>query len=83
MFVAPCFIRNNSAELREYLKQIGYKPFGKILDNTEFDWIYCCRNKFKTINPSWNHNHSFETNSKYIDCGKNKNLFKINLFLKE
>lgn len=76
MFTTPCFIRKNTPELIQYLRHIGYHSFGKILNDNNSNWIYCFKNKFKIINPSWNNNPSFETNLQYVDCKKNERLFK-------
>lgn len=68
MFTQPCFIRKNTPELRNKLKDIGYKYRGKTII-AELSCLYC------------NHGLFFECNqipSRYdriIDCGTNEDLF--------
>lgn len=76
MFIQPCFIKKNSIELRNKLKQIGYKSNnGKLMGtyiatfkrDNDHDLFYCGTPEYDLKNsPSYNDS---------INCGKNQILF--------
>ena len=71
MFNQPCFIRKNTPELREYLKELGYKKAGIPLLDIDNSYIVAEDTVFyETYWISEAHRLSI------IDCGANEDLFK-------
>lgn len=70
MFTQPCFIKRISSELKEKLKELGYKDVGKVRYYGESQYIYCEGGIFYespcTIEARYN---------TFIDCGCNEELF--------
>ena len=70
MFTTPCFIKRISSELKERLKELGYKDIGKVRYYGESQYIYCEHGIFYespcTIKERYN---------KFIDCEYNEDLF--------
>ena len=69
-FVQPCFIKKITTELKEKLKELGYKDVGKARYYGESQYIYCEGRIFYespcTIEARYN---------TFIDCGVNEELF--------
>ena len=70
MFTTPCFIKRISSELKERLKELGYRDVGKARYYGESQYIYC------------EHGIFYESTCKikaryntFIDCGYNEELF--------
>lgn len=70
MFTTPCFIKRISSELKERLKELGYRDVGKARYYGESQYIYC------------EHGIFYESPCKikaryntFIDCGYNEELF--------
>ena len=70
MFTTPCFIKKISSELKEKLKELGYRDVGKVRYYGESQYIYCEGGIFYespcTIKARYN---------TFIDCGTNEELF--------
>lgn len=70
MFTQPCFIKRVSSELKEKLKELGYRDVGKVRYYGESQYIYCEGGIFYespcTIEARYN---------TFIDCGYNEELF--------
>ena len=70
MFTTPCFIKKISSELKEKLKELGYRDVGKARYYGESQYIYCEGRVFYespcTIKARYN---------TFIDCGTNEELF--------
>lgn len=70
MFTTPCFIKKISTELKEKLKELGYRDVGKVRYYGESQYIYCEGGIFYespcTIKARYN---------TFIDCGTNEELF--------
>lgn len=70
MFTASCFIKRTSSELKEKLKELGYRDVGKVRYYGESQYIYCEGGIFYespcTIKARYN---------TFIDCGTNEELF--------
>jgi hypothetical protein len=78
MFIQPCFIRNNTPELRKKLEELGYKFSGA--DHIELDCIvtFPHHDTFSVFTTyRFNiYDDSFKIVWKeYIDCGTNEELF--------
>lgn len=85
MFIQPCFIRKNTKELRDKLKDLGYK----ICKCCEFEYAIWLNNYIPTnsihgtdysneeigISAKESLNLFLEENSNYVDCGTNEDLF--------
>ena len=67
-FIQPCFIRKNTPELREKLRELGY-IISDTLVITNFDEIICYDNI------SYGCEYPCEYRQKSIDCGTNEELF--------
>lgn len=69
-FIQPCFIKKITTELKEKLKELGYKDVGKARYYGESQYIYCEGRIFYespcTIKARYN---------TFIDCGDNEELF--------
>ena len=69
-FTQPCFIKRISSELKEKLKEFGYKDVGKVRYYGESQYIYCEGGIFYEspciIEARYN---------TFIDCGDNEELF--------
>ena len=77
-FIQPCFIRNNTPELRKKLEEFGYKFSGA--DHIELDCIVTLphHNTFSVF--AAHHFNIYDDSFKtvwqeYIDCGTNEELF--------
>ena len=70
MFTTPCFIKRISLELKEKLKELGYRDVGKVRYYGESQYIYCEGGIFYEspciIKTRYN---------TFIDCGTNEELF--------
>lgn len=70
MFTTPCFIKRISFELKEKLKELGYRDVGKVRYYGESQYIYCEGGIFYEspcmIKARYN---------TFIDCGDNEELF--------
>lgn len=66
MFTQPCFIRKNTPELREKLKELGY--ISHIFNNNDANNLYV--DKLGTYISV-----DIENQPHYIDCGTNEELF--------
>ena len=70
MFTTPCFIKRISSELKEKLKELGYRDVGKARYYGESQYIYCEGGIFYEspcmIKARYN---------TFIDCGDNEELF--------
>lgn len=70
MFTTPCFIKKISSELKEKLKELGYRDVGKVRYYGESQYIYCEGGIFYespcAIKARYN---------TFIDCGTNEELF--------
>ena len=80
-FTQPCFIRNNTPELRKELEGLGYKPFGAVKYDWDTGWGLSTDNRLGEF-------ESFDDNGleniikcgppdyeDSIDCGDNEELF--------
>jgi hypothetical protein len=69
-FIQPCFIKRISSELKEKLKEFGYKDAGKVRLYGESQYLYCESHIFYespcTIKCRYNN---------FIDCEYNEDLF--------
>lgn len=69
-FTQPCFIKKITTELKEKLKELGYKDVGKVRYYGESQYIYCEGRVFYEspciIEARYN---------TFIDCGDNEELF--------
>lgn len=70
MFIQPCFIKKISAELKEKLKEFGYKDGGKVGYYGETQYLYCGGRIFYESPEII----TFQCN-RFIDCGTNEELF--------
>lgn len=68
MFTQPCFIRQNTKELRDKLKALGLRE--NTLDDFSDKWLASNYGLFISVS-EWYGNH----NPKDIDCGTNERLF--------
>ena len=70
MFIQPCFIKRISSDLKERLKEVGYRDAGKVRYYGESQYIYCEGGIFYEspciIEARYN---------TFIDCGTNEELF--------
>ena len=70
MFIQHCFIKRISLELKEKLKDLGYRDVGKVRYYGESQYIYCENGIFYEspciIEARYN---------TFIDCGTNEELF--------
>ena len=80
-FIQPCFIRKNTPELRNKLKEFGYKPFGSVKYEWDTGFGLSTDNRlgeFESFD-----NNGLENiikcespdNEVSIDCGNNEELF--------
>ncbi|MGL5690146.1 MAG: hypothetical protein ACRDD8_04925 [Bacteroidales bacterium] len=70
-FTQPCFIRRNTEELINYLKDIGHKEIKSISKNKgDEKYLYTCYGKFSQ------ENGHFIKCLKDCNCGTNEELFK-------
>lgn len=71
MFIQPCFIRENTSELRKKLEELGYEYHGTdILYGTPCN-LYCSFGSYFEISSNSKPSR-FES---VIDCGNNEELF--------
>ena len=81
MFIASCFIRKNTPELRKKLEELGYKPFGSVKYEWDTGWGLSTDNRLGEF-------ESFDDNGleniikcgppdyeDSIDCDENVGLF--------
>lgn len=70
MFVASCFIRKNTPELRKKLEELGYKYHGRDTESWGASALYCFDGKYYEVYPAKpSRYHSI------VDCGTNEELF--------
>lgn len=69
MFICSCFIRKNTQELKEKLRDLGYRFRGKTRLNCEFTSLYCINGLFFECSDKPSRLHEI------IDCGDNEELF--------
>ena len=70
IFKQPCFIKKITTELKEKLKELGYKDVGKARYYGESQYIYCDGRIFYESPCTINARHKT-----FIDCGDNEELF--------
>ena len=68
MFTTHCFIRKNTLELRNKLRDIGYRQ--NIYDTNDYPWLAVNHNMFISVSKGFEHLPEFN-----IDCGENEDLF--------
>ena len=76
MFTTPCFIKKNTKQLREILKQIGYKPSQTY--NIEHPYLWTCENGYyySTTNDNLESINLGDSYGPYgICCGYNDDMF--------
>lgn len=74
-FTQPCFIRNNTAELRKKLEELGYKQVENGVNEwhipiDKLSWLGCnlySDGNYMGVNGHWS--------DLWIDCGDNESLF--------
>ena len=70
MFVASCFIKKNTPELRKKLEELGYTYNGRDTESWGASALYCFDGKYYEVYPAKpSRYHSI------IDCGTNEELF--------
>lgn len=67
-FIQPCFIRKNTPELCQRLRELGY--YQNFLDNNSGEWLAVNHDMFISVNEGFQ-NLPFND----IDCGENEELF--------
>ena len=70
MFVASCFIKKNTPELRKKLEELGYTYNGRDTESWGASALYCFDGKYYEVyhaKPSRYHS--------IVDCGTNEELF--------
>lgn len=68
MFKQPCFIRNNTPELRDLLKDLGQRE--NTLDDFSNEWLAANYGMFISVSEGFQNLHP-----KDIDCEQNEDLF--------
>lgn len=68
MFTQKCFIRKNTPELREKLKNLGIRH--NSFDDNEGEWLASNYGMFISVFPGFENLHDED-----IDCGTNEELF--------
>lgn len=68
-FVQSCFIRKNSAKLRNLLEQLGYRYAGRACANCKLENLYCIDDRYYECTQKPSRYHSI------VDCGENEELF--------
>lgn len=68
MFTQKCFIRKNTPELREKLKNLGIRH--NCFDDNEGEWLASNYGMFISVFPGFENLHDED-----IDCGENEELF--------
>ena len=70
MFVASCFIKKNTPELRKKLEELGYTYNGRDTESWGASALYCFDGKYYEVYPAKpSRYHSI------VDCGTNEELF--------
>lgn len=69
-FIQPCFIKRISIELKEKLKEFGYKDVGKARYYGDSQYLYCDGRVFYESPDII----TYQCN-RFIDCGTNEDLF--------
>lgn len=77
MFIQECYIRGNSPEIREYLKEIGY--YVCPCCNNDLYWLFTINGRVHSVNPRYEWYFFLKDiedgKSNVIEC-KNENQFK-------
>lgn len=68
MFTQKCFIRKNTLELREKLRNLGIRH--NSFDDNEGEWLASNYGMFISVFPGFENLHDED-----IDCGENEELF--------
>ena len=76
MFTQPCFIRENTPELRKILKDIGQRE--NTLDDFNGEWLAANYGMFISVIEGFQNLHPED-----IDCGTNEELFLALASLKD
>ena len=69
MFTKACYIRKNTNEIREVLKELGYKNYGNPFQETDNTYIYT------TIDGYYVPYRVRDIDDSWCDCGSNEKLF--------
>lgn len=69
MFIQSCFIKKNTKELKEELKNFGYKFRCRTIIDKEWHSLYCVNGLCFDCNEKPSRYHTI------IDCGTNEELF--------